>query len=231
MYIDTTSGSCARAVFSFGSSATTRQYDIKVTQYNCGDELAGPSDCLQFYTGNSGTVKSFNFNLVAGNVNGDATHLSNQLYSLCFRRNVGKCTLCFISSVNAANTITMQSSFGLSNTAAMTPMSGTDAVCSTDYLVIPNGNTPANAKNGDPGIPVNVNGNSRYCGRFFANGAASITTVSVCTGSRPFKIIFNTDANEVTMSPVAIVNSDTHEEVGAPAGIVGFSLDFVQNSC
>ena len=38
-----------------------------------------------------------------------ATHLSNQLYSICFRRNVGKCSLCFIPSVNVATaTISLQ---------------------------------------------------------------------------------------------------------------------------
>ena len=49
-------------------------------------------------------------------------------------------------------------------------------------------------------------------------------------GSRPFKIIFNTDNNEV-QNTNAIVTSAFSEEVGAPAGIIGFSLDFVQNTC
>ncbi len=41
-----------------------------------------------------------------------ATHLSNQLYSICFRRNVGKCTLCFHSSLNVIiATVTMQVNF------------------------------------------------------------------------------------------------------------------------
>jgi hypothetical protein len=60
MYIDASS-TCAKATFDFGSTTTTRQYDIKLTQYSCGDEMGGPSDCLQYFTATTGTVSSFNF--------------------------------------------------------------------------------------------------------------------------------------------------------------------------
>ncbi len=40
-----------------GGSTATRSWDIKVTQYACGeDTLGGPDNCLQYFTGTSGTV-------------------------------------------------------------------------------------------------------------------------------------------------------------------------------
>ncbi|XP_059088779.1 uncharacterized protein LOC131884900 [Tigriopus californicus] len=52
---------CHKATFDFSGTGTTRQFDIKVTQYVCGDERGGPDGCLQYFTGNVGTVASFNF--------------------------------------------------------------------------------------------------------------------------------------------------------------------------
>lgn len=38
------------------STSTTRQWDIRVTQYGCGNEdSAGPPGCLQYMTGTFGT--------------------------------------------------------------------------------------------------------------------------------------------------------------------------------
>jgi hypothetical protein len=48
--------------------------------------------------------------------------------------------------------------------------------------------------------------------------------------TRPFKVIFKTDANEITTgagATAAIVN----EQAFAPGGIIGFQLSFIQISC
>ena len=58
------SDDCVTANFNFGSMSggTARSWNIKVTQYNCGlDEIAGPDGCLQYFTGATGTISSFNF--------------------------------------------------------------------------------------------------------------------------------------------------------------------------
>ena len=60
MFIDV-GRQCATAAFSFGAAATMRQYNIKVFQYECGNEMAGPPGCLQFFTGQTGVVASFNY--------------------------------------------------------------------------------------------------------------------------------------------------------------------------
>jgi len=228
MYIDTSSGGCARATFDFGAAAVSRSYEIKVTQYSCGDENGGSSECLQYHTADSGTIKSFNFNFgTANDVGLTTTHLSNQLYSICFRRNIGKCAICFSPTVTIVGT---QSSFGLSVSSAAAIAKGeVDATCGSDYLVVPNAVSPTptvisalNAINNVPGV-------GRICGRFF--GAAQGTTpATVCTGQRPFRVVFNTDSNEVQNIAGAMM-ADANEESGLPAGIVGFSLDYFQVPC
>ena len=47
---------CHKATFALGSTSTQRSWDILVTQYECGDTNAGPSNCLQYFVGASGTV-------------------------------------------------------------------------------------------------------------------------------------------------------------------------------
>ena len=55
------SDQCNQASFLFGETTDTRDVDIKVTQYECGNEMGGPPDCLQFHTGSTGFIQSFNF--------------------------------------------------------------------------------------------------------------------------------------------------------------------------
>ena len=52
------SDSCHVASFNIGSlTTTTRKWDIRVTQYACGDfDMSGPPGCLQYYTGTAGNI-------------------------------------------------------------------------------------------------------------------------------------------------------------------------------
>ena len=72
---------------------------------------------------------------------------------------------------------------------------------------------------------------SRLCGRFFNTiNDASGPSVSVCTQTRPFRITFKTDSTEATDMNVIEV-ADMNEQNGIPGGIVGFSLNYIQQSC
>ena len=63
MYIDVVDGKekiCAEMAMSFSSvSEIERNIDIKVTQYLCGNDNAGPSGCLQYFMENVGTVATY----------------------------------------------------------------------------------------------------------------------------------------------------------------------------
>ena len=53
------SADCQAATFTVnGNTGTTRSWDVKVTQYACGDmDSSGPPGCLQYYTETYGTIE------------------------------------------------------------------------------------------------------------------------------------------------------------------------------
>ena len=53
------SDTCHVANFNIGAlTTTTRKWDIKVTQYNCGDyDKSGWPGCLQYYTSTANTIQ------------------------------------------------------------------------------------------------------------------------------------------------------------------------------
>merc|ERR1739838_454794 len=111
LFVDTDGSSCVTAAFSFGSDTTTRNYRIHAIQYDRLNEMGGPAGCLQFFTGATGTVNTFNWAAVA-----TSTHLANQDYDICVRRLADRCSICWspiISGQNAATTA--RGTFGLSN--------------------------------------------------------------------------------------------------------------------
>jgi len=214
------------ATFTFNTDVVARSYDIRVIQFECGDTQGGPSDCLQYFTGPTGTVASFNFPLNTATVGATETHLVNQHYQVCFRRESGRCRICYIPSVTvegtANNIPAKQSSFGLSvssNAATDPALSETDpGNCMADYLTIPYAfsSTPANQALFANNIPVydagagNANDNdadlkSRLCGRIFAANEdlqaddiyTGAASISVCTVARPFRINVDFDSSEV----------------------------------
>lgn len=141
MWVDVSGAACQNANFHLASGLSTRQWRIKVTQYDCGtEEISGPPGCLQYYTGDTGTIQSFNFPST-DTVGLSATHLSNQHYDICFRRNSMKCAICYWPSITAADFSTTatstQNSFGLSNSNADdTTTQQMNQNCNTDYVVV-----------------------------------------------------------------------------------------------
>ena len=59
-------------VFAFDGTATSQTWDIKATQVECSNPSSAPSGCLQFETGLTGRIETFNFSPTADN------HLNNQ---------------------------------------------------------------------------------------------------------------------------------------------------------
>ena len=59
MVLDSDGADCQIVNFNIGgSTSTTRQWDLFVTQFTCGQEdLGGPPGCLQYYTDTTGLVK------------------------------------------------------------------------------------------------------------------------------------------------------------------------------
>jgi len=232
--VDTDGENCVTASFVYGGDSVERQYDIRILQYETNNEMGGPPGCLQFLLGtvaapHGGTVTSFNF---AG-----GAHLSNQNYDVCIRRAEGQCGICWSQSAattaNAGATAIASSSFGLSlSDMALLDRSQVGTDCTSDYVVIPNGEAAANVAQN----PIAIGNAGRFCGRVLNPAASQLASAQVCSRVAPFKLSFVSDADEVIPAGAAAGASDTNEaSTGAGAtgipGTLGFSLAFTQTPC
>ena len=118
MVLDASANQCQTSAFQISpSTSTTRQWDIKVTQYACGDEdKGGPDGCLQYYTGTYGVIANFAYPPSITTVTSKVTHLKSQAYEICIRRESGYCYICYTQARTGASTASKsdQISFGLS---------------------------------------------------------------------------------------------------------------------
>merc|ERR1712141_140622 len=95
-----------------GTTSTTRKWQIKVTQYECGNLMAPEQDCLQYHTASSGTIASFNWDTSSSTVSSSQYHLTSQYYDICIRRARNYCSVCYSPQIVAA--APALSSFGVS---------------------------------------------------------------------------------------------------------------------
>jgi len=170
-------GATATLAFTFGSSTLARTWEIKVTQLECSNTNR-PYDtgCLQYFTGTSGRIESFNY---AGS-NSIKQHLVLQNYNICIRKNAGY--RCIEYSVCESTGFAVSSGVD-----GMKAKSGTS--CSLDYVEIVGGSATCDS---------NVY-NNRFCGEVLSFTFDSVVTLAaapviVCDCLAPFTVSFNTNA-------------------------------------
>jgi len=258
MILDIADQECLTVDLSIGtttSASTTRELDIRIIQYRCGDEQGGPAGCLQYFENTSGKIRSFNFPDTTPGTTitaGYAVHLANQHYTACVRRGNGKEVICYVpcthiagvSATATGSVPTASPSFGLSLSPNAAAQSGVNTACSTDYLWIPGGvdsNEEFDTGESQQDETVDPTWPDRFCGRYFATANQAYiaaTPGSICSYTTPFVLGVNFDNNEVCAPTAAIavaatpancegigVNSAT---LAGSSGSLGFSLCYVQ---
>merc|ERR1712170_69253 len=257
MIVDSDGSSCVTALFTFGAGTVNRRYTIHVIQYESTNEMGGPPGCLQFFTGATGLVQTFNWQTATTSV-----HLASQTYDVCVRKMIGMCVICWASETSgvfnaAANQATL-GSFGVNNGAG--PTAGTEAKSSlgancpgnlaagedsNDFVIIPSG-VAHTAQIVAPGGILNTNavvasaiGEDIFCGRYLNGADAQETDGSVCSRVTPFKLGVRFDDFEATEGATANAAGAAHKKEASgtaansnnPLGISGFSLGFEQLTC
>merc|ERR1712241_1090395 len=231
------------------TTTTTRKWQIKVTQYECGNMMAPEQDCLQYLTASSGTIASFNWDTSASSVAASQTHLSSQYYDICIRRAKSYCSVCFSPYVSST---TAASSFGVSATGpgpALLSSQGSlctgvttlnPAVASNkgfgDYLEIV-ALQPGTGSSGTLGSATA--GSNRICGTIFNAASPTAVHATACTWAVPFKVGVHFDQDDAIGAPPAPLYNDVENDVtsttgiskGAGYGYSGFYLSYWQNSC
>jgi len=232
--VDTDGSKCVKASFSYGASTSaSRQYKIHATQFASSNEMGGPPGCLQFFTGATGTVSSFNWQSTATSRTA-STHLQDQNYVACVRQESGKCVICW-SPTATGNQAIATGSFGLSvSTIAISSTGATGAGCTTDFVTIENGHSSA-AIAGSATVTL---GTDKICGRFFSSASGATSDASVCSRSTPFALGVVTNGNEqLSGTQILATTNELADGTGsntmdnAPFGTQGFSLGYAQSDC
>jgi hypothetical protein len=209
----TSASNTATVTFSFTGTTGTRKYDLKISQIECGATAAPPDGCLQYHTGVSGQITTFNF------IDTATSHLALQDYSICFRKEQGYC--CNQYTVCDDDV----SSFSLDNvddgSAADKGYALEGSSCSQDYITIPHGAGICTTNLAAAGITK-----EKYCGNAFnVIGKADKSVKAdapVCQCIAPFRIGVVTDAT-----------ADANDVKDATAGSIsrGVCLSYNQQPC
>ena len=228
-----------------GTTTTTRKWQIKVTQFQCGNQMAPEQDCLQYFTAQKGTIATFNWDTSATTVSTSQIHLSSQFYDICIRRQKSYCSLCLSPEIAPASSAKVASSYGLgssSDGANSKSASGTTCTGLTtqpadtaygDYIEIAN----LQPSIGSAGT---ISTSTRMCGAIFdANPTASTAQATACTFATPFKIGVHFDEGESLVDTAAAApdlnkgeNLDsTALETNEGFAYSGFYMAYWMNSC
>ena len=103
MYVDmglATNNPITLTVVTSGESFS-RSFSIQVTQIECNSLNRAEVGCLQYFTGISGEVFSYNYN------DGSGLMLSNTDYSICFRSERNFCGIQYTTCPDVVNQLSM----------------------------------------------------------------------------------------------------------------------------
>merc|ERR1711910_159236 len=246
MYVDTTESECVDVHYGVGGgTSATRELDIRVSQFACGDEMGGPAGCLQYYTSSAGKIRSFNFpDLTPGaKVGYKYVHLSRQHYKACVRKATAKAYICYgmctsiVGSATATigSPVILQPSFGLSLSPAAGSQSAAGSACTSDYISIPSAVTKANAailSSNTVMVAETTSHATRFCGRYLATTAATYADQSICSLAVPFELAVDFNDDEFCSDRASGAKCEFYSGAGAAltggGGILGFSLCYTQ---
>jgi len=246
IYVDTADSECVDVHYGIGGgTSATRELDIRVSQFACGDEMGGPAGCLQYYTSSAGKIRSFNFpDLTPGAAVGyKYVHLSRQHYKACIRKASAMTFICYGMCTSIAGTaiatagvaVTTQPSFGLSISPADGSQSAVGSACTSDYITIPSAVTKANAailSTNTVMIAESTSTATRFCGRYLNTAAAVYGAVSICSLAVPFELGVDFNDDEFCSSKASGVKCEFYSgkstSTTGGGGILGFSLCYAQ---
>jgi len=223
MYVES-SDDCNRVTFNFElDKIVERSWKIKVTQYDSTQDqrFLAPPGCLQWNYGSLGTINNFNFK------DDSSYHLSSQRYSICWRRERGKCSLCIsIGTFGMSNVpSTVQPSPSSPTTTPWTKLAGfTDSICcSADTPQTNCATSGANdfiefqgAKEPPASSVFKVGDGNRFCGRWLGIASpptpapsysykATNAAKTICTQVTPYRMRVHFSDGEVLSSTSANV--------------------------
>merc|ERR1712087_573753 len=208
MYVDIGPDTAA-VKFTYGDIVAKKNWNILLTQIECDAPWRAPGDCLQWFTGTSGTITSFAYQT--------QLLIKDHTYNSCIRTEVGMCGIKYCQS---AATSTISNTFNMFGGTSTGAAKGFKCNAATyGMVIIPNltldGVNKLQGNMADAAIATAAEAAASYdvqCGETFGlDGLKS----SSCLASRimPFRVGVSTNG----MTTVA--------------SATGFSLDYEQTPC
>ena len=155
------------------TSSTTRRWNIHIMQIPCTAEWKPPQGCLQYFTGATGYIYSYNYQ--------GSLHLADQNYNNCIRTESGYCSISYTS----VSTDSFQISL-ITPTASPAAIGAVGDSCTLDYIVVSEGGSTA-------GATTNYD---RFCGSLLVHTAGT-TAQTIITQKMPFQVGVNFDGTEL----------------------------------
>ncbi|XP_075230314.1 uncharacterized protein LOC142329526 [Lycorma delicatula] len=204
MYIDAGVGTTTPVTITFitAGGSFPRKWKVRICQIPCSSNYRADDGCLQYFTGITGQIKSFNYDPMSG------LQLSNQDYSICIRSERNFCSIQYNACADNGNN--RSQSFTLTgNTSGQNEVAGSVSMgCMADWLAIPC------LTNNDRTAAANGMCFDRICGGTLTTDS-STTQSPVLSAVRPFRLYFHTN------------NVEAPNDMGNK----GFCLDYIQQPC
>lgn len=178
MYLDAGSTNTAATLTFTVAAANTAKWRIKVSQIECFSPNRAPDGCLQYFTGVSNTVTSFNFDGTTTCATGCLS--ANQDYNVCFRTEQGMCGMQY-----KVSTVTSGDAFLLTNAETQSGIAA--AVCDATA----NANAVLEIRKV---VPVTPATQDMFCGNFLSIVDNSLVSTSLTTRGTPFGFRFRVGA-------------------------------------
>jgi len=162
---------------------TAKTWNVLLRQIACTSTWKAPTDCVQYFTGSSGTIQSYNF--AGGQL------LNSMYYNNCIRTEEGFCKIQYKESTGQT-----PDTFGMV-TGATTGEASSDG-CPTSHIYIPNLSSDGiNALT----IPASTEAFiSHQCGSVFGLDAVDVS-MALVSATKPFIVGVYTDAATVLTAP------------------------------
>jgi len=209
MYVEFGATSTDSITLKHTLDATVKNWNILARQIACTASWKAPVDCVQYFTGLSGSVQNYNY--AGGQV------LQSQDYDNCVRQEKGYCRIQW-----QQNSATTPDSFQMDTVAAIALAiaaggingAGAATICDIAYVQI-----PESSFDGIAAFPTALSGNAfqnEYCGGVL--GVSGSPASSVITSARtPFTLGVWTNTEAQGTHPTANPS--------------GFNLDYTQLPC
>lgn len=173
------------------TSFTAKTFNILARQIPCTSAWKAPVDCVQYFTGSSGNVKSYNF--AGGQL------LTSQYYTNCIRTEEGACGIQWKES-----STTSPDPFQMTLSPITNAATGHPTACAASYIYIPK--LSSDGIQALPQTPATQEFYSTMCGGAFGLDSAAVP-LALTSRSKPFVLGVFTSAATIT-APTTGFNMD-----------------------